>query len=217
MRRMIQAATALSLAVIGSAAQAGVTISAVPGSPSYAGPFTYDFETAAPVTGGAIRTGSHSGLAAQPFGSTGNYWTMGPSDGSTGIMDLSGFAAISAISFLWGSVDDWNWLDVLDRNGGVLASFNGTDVAVAPNGDWFELAMNPYATIAITGADRANIGGLRFSSGTNAFEVDNFAIASVPEPATWLSLVLGFGLLGGTMRMRTRQAAASRLALRLAR
>lgn len=213
MRALALAAFALSLA-LGSAAHAGVSLAAVPGSPSYSGPFTYDFESAAPVTGGAIRTGSHSGLAAQPFGSTGNYWTMGPSDGAEGIMDLSGFSAIGAISFLWGSVDNYNWIDVLDRAGNVLTTFNGVDVALTPDGSWTDLAMNPYATITITGTDRSNIGGLRLRSTTNAFEVDNFAIAAVPEPAAWLTLVLGFGFLGGAMRARTRKAAVARLSLR---
>lgn len=213
MRMLAVSALALSLA-LGSAAHAGVSIGAVPGSPSYSGPFTYDFESAAPVSGGAIRTGSFPSLAAQPFGSTGNYWTMGPSDGAVGIMNLSGFAAIGGISFLWGSVDNYNWVDVLDRSGGVLGTFNGIHVALTPDGNWTKPATNPYATIAISGADRTNIGGLRFRSTTNAFEVDNFAIAAVPEPAAWLTLVLGFGILGGAMRARGRKAALARLKLR---
>lgn len=200
-----------------SAAHAGITISATQGSDVYAGnAVTYDFETAGPYSGGAIRNVSTSGLAAQPLGSTGNFWTIGPSDGPTGLLDLSSHAAISAISFIWGSVDDWNWIDVLGRDGGVLRTFNGVDVAVTPNGSWTAAAMNPLATISITGADRTNIGGLRLRSGTNAFEVDNFAIAGVPEPATWAFLLLGFGALGGTMRAHTRKAVTARRALRMA-
>jgi hypothetical protein len=199
-----------------SGAHAGITISAVHGNAVYAGPATYDFESAAPVVGGAIRNISTSGLAAQPLGSTGNFWTIGASDGMAGTLDLSGYAAIGAISFIWGSVDNWNWLDVLDRNGSVLKTFNGVDVAMAPNGSWTAQAMNPLATIAITGTDRSNIGALRLRSGTNAFEVDNFAIAAVPEPASWALLLIGFGALGGTMRARTRQSVQARLALRMA-
>lgn len=216
MQTAVSRLAALALLGTAGAAQGAITISAVPGSASYTGPFTYDFEAPAPVTGGAIRTGSYSGIAAQPLGSTGNYWTMGPRDGATGVMNLAGFSAIASIGFLWGSVDTYNWVDVLARNGTVLRTFNGADVALAPNGSWTAPAMNPYATIAITGADRVNIGGLRFRSTSNAFEVDNFAIGAVPEPATWAMLTLGFGVLGGAMRRRTRQAVASRRALRLA-
>lgn len=212
MRKSLSAlATVAAVSLLGTAtaAQAGITMSAVEGSASYAGPFTYDFESAAPITGGAIRTGSFSGLAAQPFGSTGNYWTLGPSDGATGLMNLAGFSAIKAIGFLWGSVDTYNWVDVLGRDGSVLKTFNGVDVAMSPNGSWTTPVMNPYATITISGADRANIGGLRFRSDGNAFEMDNFAIGAVPEPATWALFVLGFGALGGAMRRRSRAMVAS--------
>ncbi len=217
MKTMLKLTALAAAFAASSTAQAGITISATQGAAVYAGPaVTYDFESAAPRSGGAIRNVSTSSLAAQPLGSTGNFWTIGPSDGATGLLDLSSFSAIAAISFIWGSVDDWNWLDVLGRNGDVLTTFNGTHVAVAPNGSWTALAMNPLATITITGADRSNIGALRLRSGTNAFETDNFAIAAVPEPATWAMLVLGFGLLGGAMRTRTRQAVVSRKALRMA-
>lgn len=214
MRTTLTTLAALSLLGTASAANAAISISAVAGVASYAGSFTYDFETAAPVTGGAIRTGTLSGLAAQPLGSTGNYWTMGPSDGAMGVMNLASFGIINSIGFIWGSVDNYNWVDVLARNGSVLRTFNGTEVAVTPNGSWTEPATNPYATILITGADRTNIGGLRFRSTTNAFEVDNFAIGAVPEPSMWAMLVLGFGALGSAMRSQSRKAMTARRALR---
>lgn len=211
-------ATLVGLTLLGTAgtANAAISISSVVGSASYPGSFTYDFETAAPITGGAIRNASVSGLAARPLGSTGNYWTVSPSDGSPGIMTLASYSAIATIGFLWGSVDNYNWVDVLARNGSVLATFNGVDVVSGPNGSWTDANMNPYATISITGDDRMNIGGLRFRSTTNAFETDNFLIGAIPEPATWAMLLLGFGVLGGAMRTRTRQAVMSRKVLRMA-
>lgn len=36
--------------------------------------------------------------------------------------------------------------------------------------------------------------------------LDNVSIAGVPEPATWAMMILGFGLIGGAMRRRTRQS-----------
>jgi hypothetical protein len=35
--------------------------------------------------------------------------------------------------------------------------------------------------------------------------LDNVSIAAVPETATWLMMILGFGLVGGAMRYRQRQ------------
>jgi PEP-CTERM motif len=32
-------------------------------------------------------------------------------------------------------------------------------------------------------------------------------IAAVPEPATWAMLIIGFGMVGGTLRTRRRQVA----------
>ena len=216
MRNVLATLVGLTLLGTAGAANAAISISSVVGSAGYPGSFTYDFETAAPITGGAIRNASASGLAAQPLGSTGNYWTVSPSDGSPGIMTLASYSAIATIGFLWGSVDNYNWVDVLARNGSVLATFNGVDVVSGPNGSWTDANMNPYATISITGDDRMNIGGLRFRSTTNAFETDNFLIGAIPEPATWGMLLLGFGVLGGAMRTRTRQAVMSRKALRIA-
>ncbi len=37
--------------------------------------------------------------------------------------------------------------------------------------------------------------------------LDNVSIAAVPEPATWMMLILGFGLVGGAMRRRKPVAA----------
>ncbi len=216
MRTVLATFASLTLLGTAGAANAAISISAAPGSASYSGSYTYDFETAAPITGGAIRSGDVSGIAAQPLGSTGNYWSVGPSDGSPGFMNLASFAAIETIGFLWGSVDNYNWIDVIARNGSVLRTFNGVDVAPGANGNQTSAAMNPYVTLSFTGADRANIGGLRLRATANAFEVDNFAIGAVPEPTTWAMLVLGFGVMGGSMRARTRAAVASRSTLRMA-
>lgn len=204
-RRTLMMAAAVC-AVAAAPAYASVSLSSVPGSDPYAGPApTYDFETTAPVTGGLVTSGSLSGIRAQPYGSTGNYWTVGPSDGSPGLLDLSSFAAIGAISFIWGSVDSYNSIDVLDRLGNVIQTFTGADAAVNPNGNQTNPVTNPLARIAIGGADQYNIGGLRLTSTQNAFEVDNFAVAAVPEPAIWAMLLIGFAFIGGSMRGRKRQ------------
>lgn len=43
-------------------------------------------------------------------------------------------------------------------------------------------------------------------SGNNAgVLLDAISVGAVPEPATWAMMILGFGLVGGAMRRRTRQ------------
>ena len=193
-------------AFIAAPAYAQATLAVVPGSDPYAGPApTYDFESAAPISGGAVRTGFIPGIAAQPFGSTGNYWTVGPSDGSPGVLNLSSFAGISSISFIWGSVDAYNTLEVLDRLNNVIATFTGSDAALPADGDQHDPGTNPLATLTFSGTTQGNIGGLRLRSSQNAFEVDNFAVTAVPEPGIWALLLLGFGFIGAFLRGQKRQ------------
>ncbi|MDZ4374575.1 MAG: PEPxxWA-CTERM sorting domain-containing protein [Phenylobacterium sp.] len=45
------------------------------------------------------------------------------------------------------------------------------------------------------------------SSGQNSFEVDNAAVAAVPEPATWAMMIMGFGAAGAMIRQRRRLGA----------
>lgn len=45
------------------------------------------------------------------------------------------------------------------------------------------------------------INSFIFTSGSNAFRLDDIASAA-PEPATWTMMILGFGLVGWTMRRR---------------
>lgn len=210
----------LALAALGVAtsANAGVVLSSVPGSSPYTGPApTYDFDSAGTslVTDGLVTTGSVHAVRAQPYGSTGNYWTVGPSDGSPGFLDLSSHSWIDNISFIWGSTDTYNTLEVIGRDGTtVLASFTGGDAALTfPDGDQSDPFTNPLATLTVTGADQYDIGGLRLWSSQNAFEVDNFAINGVPEPATWAMMLLGFGAIGFAMRRRKDTQGTRRIRL----
>lgn len=204
LRRTLMVAAA-TCAFAAAPAYAQVNLSAVPGSDPYVGPApTYDFESAAPTVGGLVTTGDTSGISAQPYGSTGNYWTVGPTDGSPGTLDLSSFAGIASISFIWGSVDAYNTLEVLDRLGGVLRTFTGTDVALPADGDQTDPTTNPLVSLTFSGIDQGNIGGLRLSSTQNAFETDNFAVTAVPEPGVWAMLLIGFGFIGAFMRGQKR-------------
>ncbi len=201
------AAVALSTTV----ASAAVSLAFTPGTDPYSGPTpTYDFESAAPFSGGLVTTGSLGGIRAQPFGSTGNYATVGPSDGTPGLLNLASFATISAVSFIWGSVDTYNTLRVLDRSGIEFASYTGADVSALANGDTTNPFTNPLVTISFSGLDAANVGALEFSSTSNAFEFDNVAVVSgaVPEPATWAMMLFGFGVVGSALRRRNRAAIA---------
>lgn len=193
-----------ALMALPAVANAAITLGPVdPGSNPYAGPPpTIDFETPAPVSGGLVTNTSVSGIRAQPFGSTGNYWTVGPNDGSPGILDLSAFGDIFNVSFIWGSVDAYNKIEFLDAMGNVLASFTGSDIFNPANGNQTDPNLNPVVRFNITGSDVSALTSLRLSATSNAFETDNFTINAVPEPATWALMLLGFGAIGFGMRRR---------------
>lgn len=216
MRTMIyklMLASAAALA-IPAAASASITLGPItPGSDPYMGPVpTYDFETPAPVSGGLVTTGFLNGVRAQPFGSTGNYWTVGPSDGSPGVMDLSSIGDIFNISFLWGSVDAYNTIEFLGAGGVVLATFSGSDIFNPANGNQTDPNLNPLVRFDITGSDVSALTSLRLSSTSNAFETDNFTVNAVPEPATWAMMLLGFGAIGFGMRRRRSDTVRVRFA-----
>jgi len=216
---LMAAAAGSALFALASPASAAVTLTKVPGQPAYAGPFTYDFDTPplAPISGGNVAPGAVSGVRAIPLGSTGNYWSIGPSDGP-GILDLgSRFASVAALSFIWGSVDDYNLLEVYNRGGTLIGSFGGTAASAGPFGDHTDPNANPFVTLTFTDAD-TDVGKIYFKSTQNAFEVDNFLVTAgrggpgpVPEPATWAMMLLGFGAVGFGLRKRKATRGESRL------
>ena len=203
MPKLATTVAAFAALALATPATAAVSLSTTPGTNPYSGPApTYDFDSGRPanVTGGAVVSGSIDGQHAQPFGSTGGYFSVGPTDGTPGLIDLSSFGVLSSISFIWGSVDSYNTLDLLGAGGNVLYSYTGSNVFNPANGDQSNPSTNPLVTLLLTGADQTAVRSLRLSSTQNAFEIDNLAINAVPEPSTWALMLLGFGAVGFSMR-----------------
>jgi hypothetical protein len=214
MRALILGLIGASALTVASAASASITIGSVtPGSSSYGGPTpTYTFEggpTTPPTTGGAVVTGTVGIQHAQPLGSTGFYYSVGPSDGSPGTIDLTSIGNINYISLLWGSVDTYNTLQFIASDGvTVLASFVGNDIFNPATGNRTDPNTNPIVLFNLTGTDVSAFSYLRLTSTQNAFEIDNIAINPVPEPKTWAMMLLGFAGIGVAIRRRRRPALA---------
>lgn len=202
-------ATALGLA---SAASAGITLTGnVPGTTPYSGPTpTYDFDPGSQPTviGGGFVTGTNGILYAQPFGSTGYYYAVGPSTSTTGTIDLSSFGDISTVSFLWGSVDSYNTLEFLDSSMNVLATFTGIQIFNPADGNRTDPNTNPIVTFTLTGPESGSVTYLRLISPQNSFEIDDLLIGAVPEPTSWMLALLGFGGIGIVMRRRRKPGLA---------
>ncbi len=100
--------------------------------------------------------------------------------------------------------------------GTTILSFNGETVTpgVADAGvtRFFGFtSMQPFTTLTFSRV------GPGFGGGSEGFGVDNVAFgdgvtAAVPEPATWLMMILGFGFVGGSMRLQRKGQFKSSLA-----
>lgn len=210
MRKLKNSLLLASLGIVALAAvpaSAAITLTSDPGTAVYAGPPpTFDFESPTPeLVGGVIRSTSPSGQSAKPFGASGSYATVGPTDGSPGVLTLSAFGAIDWISFIWGSIDTYNTLEVLGAGDAVIATFTGTSVIAAADGDQSDPATNRLVKLTFTDGDRTDVNKLRFISTTNAFEFDNVAVGAVPEPGTWMLMLMGMAAVGFSMRRKERQ------------
>jgi hypothetical protein len=217
----IVGASALAFASAASATSCGTGCSytTTPGVAPYAGPaptFTFDPGSRPTILSGNFEVGTPPGdLYAQPYGTDagtglyggdGYYYSAGPSTDNPGIIDLTSFNDITTLSFVWGSVDSYNTLNILDSSMNVLYTIVGNDIFNPANGDRTSPNTNPLVTFSFTGD---NVAYLSFGSTTNAFEIDNlFVGTAVPEPATWALMLLGFGGIGFAMRRRRKPALA---------
>lgn len=202
---MIALLTASATLGLASPAAALVTVSATPGCAVYCGPtpITYDFDASTPgfLGGAVVGPGTSPGLFAQPLGSDGHYYSVGPSTSSPGTITLGN--DIASFSFIWGSVDTYNTLVITTMLGDY--TFTGADIAALipgfADGDQTSPTSNPIVTFTLTGDDRQAVS-MNLTSTQNAFEIDSISVAAVPEAATWAMMLLGFGAIGVSMRRR---------------
>ena len=156
----------------------------------------------------SIASASVPGVTAAPLGDATNFLTV-PFDASSGsaTMDFAAFLGsrdVNGFSFYWGSIDSYNTLELLDRMGGVIATYTGPDFADPADGGQNTPATNRRVFFDLSGGDK-DLGGLRFTSTSFAFESDTFSFNVVPEPATWAMMIMGFGGIGAMLRARRRQ------------
>jgi len=106
-------------------------------------------------------------------------------------------------SFIFGTLDSYNSV-VFNLVGGGLATFTGGELTGGAVGSCdqcnglFSYSTDPGQFIA----------SVTFSSTQTAFEITDLAIGT-PEPATWLMMILGFGLAGAGLRRSKRKLATA--------
>jgi hypothetical protein len=173
-------------------------------------------------------TGTTSGVAAAPVGDTSVYQAVGTGGSST--FNFDGYFAmrqVRSLSVYVGSVDLYNYIDVLDTSGNVIGTISGAQLP-GNNGDQGASVTN--RRLYINFAPSEHVGGLTFRSSGVAFEFDTIGASSVvfatppaplvapgsppvdpapltlpavvPEPASWTLLIGGFALTGVAARRR---------------
>lgn len=156
-------------------------------------------------TGGAVKNGTDGGLYASPPSDTSNYFSVGPSTSSPGIVSLSGLS--SYFGYYGGSPDDYNFVEFYNGKN-LVQAFDGITLAtlasVTHSGD--RSVASFWNFTAETSGDYFD--SVHFISSENAFETDNHAVlAAVPEPETYALMLAGLGLIGFASRRRKNNQA----------
>lgn len=209
--KKILAAGALALAVMAGSAQAAPTITFNGGSGALpvGSTIIQNFDSYASgmsIGASAIATNGTNTVAARPdFGSTGNFAAVF----NNGSYAAPLTTATNLFSFVLGSLDYFNVL-TLGFADGTSTTYTGgqivgTSIAMPDSGNRTDAATNGVVSFS-TGTGSAITSATFASNGGSAFEFDNLAIGgiapSVPEPAAWGMMILGFALVGGALRRR---------------
>lgn len=179
--RLTKLAAAAVTMFAGTAATAATTI--VDFNDLTAPGFSGNYQVFASSVANVATTVNGSAFLAVPSAST-----------SGGTATYTSTKFITAVSFDWGTPDDYNNLVFRDADGAAVQSLSG-------NG----LTAGTY-TYSFAAADR--VVSIDFSSSRRAFEIDNVSVTAVPEPASWALMLAGFAMVGWASRRRQTLVAA---------
>ncbi len=169
---------------------------------------TLPFSTlsSAGLNGGAVATLSGGSVLTQDqpnadipegvFGGT--FLAAGPTAGQPATLTFT--QPLSYLSFLWGSPDTYNVLTLTSNQQTYTFDVANLNFAVR-NGDQ---SVSQYVQFAATAGESILSASFTNSPAFDAFEVSNFSVAAVPEPGTWAMMLVGFGMMGASMRYRRR-------------
>ena len=208
------ALAALVLAAAGSASAAVIT-NFGPGDASPGTGYTVidNFDTGLGLFGatgtGYILTTNHDGAGAPPANSIPydtNYLSVLGGGGVSISFAALGASNVHAFEFDWGSIDSYNTLVIHSSAGDVTIVPGSLSFPNDANGN--QVLPGTNGLFVVSGSSGETFSGISLSSGSNSFEIDNLAIAGVPEPTTWAMMLVGLGALGGALRGRRKTLAA---------
>lgn len=199
MKSLLLAASVLAFA--GSAQALTITSSPLDVAPAAGETVVFDFDGGAPAagysyTGGTVFSTSVTNVAAAPSGDTTPFLAI--QQGETATFTFA--TAIKSFSIYIGSVDSFNTLQFTGP-GYDSGVFSASVLPGGDNGD--QVAGDTNRRFFFTFDGGQSVKTVTLGSGGNSFEIDNIAVANVPEPTTWAMLVGGFGLIGFARRRKS--------------
>ena len=217
MSRSLKIAAALAALTLPVAAHATVTVTSTGyGLTAPAGPgplVTFDGEGggfAGFTLGGTLPYGTQMGTSPLPGAAPYD----GPVNGADmtnyltvptgGLASLTSAAAYTTVSLFWGSIDNYNAFNLLDSSGNIFETITSSTLGVLSSGNGDQTAADTNRRVTIT--SDTPFYGVSFGSQHDSFEADNIKFTSaVPEPATWMMMLFGFGFMGAAMRKAKRK------------
>lgn len=191
------------VAAIGFASSAQaltITSSPLDVAPAPGEKIVFDFNGGAPAagysyTGGSVFATSSAGVAAAPAGDTTPFFAV--QGGQTAVFSFA--KALKSFSVYIGSVDAYNSL----RFTGPGYDSGSISASALPGGDnGNQTSGSTNRRFFFNFGRGESVKTVTLGSTANSFELDNIAIAGVPEPTSWAMLVVGFGLVGFARRRR---------------
>ena len=153
---------------------------------------------------GWVLPSSVPGMAAAPAGDDTPFLSVAfPASSGIETLTIAAGQSYNYFGLYWGSIDDYNWLKFYSGDE-VVATITGLDVIAAGTalGDQIAPGANRYVNFLLNGGTYDKI---EFGTSNFAFESDNHALASVPEPGTFALFGAGLAAIGV---MRKRRALA---------
>lgn len=143
---------------------------------------------------GAVARVYRSPFSNTALGETRSFFSVGGGNANGGSPDaertLTLGDAVDTFTFLWGSIDLFNTLDILDGGGSTLATFTGQDII-----DTLGVSVRDVALVTFTADLGEEIGGFTFSTDLPSFEFAFLQPAPIPLPGSALLLLGGLGAL----------------------
>lgn len=154
---------------------------------------------------GPVLPFSIPGVAAAPAGDATLYGFAYPGIDATFQVNSGSF---DSLSFYLGSLDSYNTISFYS-GATLIDSFTGSDLTIPNPANGNQAAGDTNRRYFFTFGTADNVNRVVFNTTLPAFEFDDIAaaVSTVPEPSSWMMMILGFGLIGFMLRKDRRSAA----------